>query len=164
MVLPADDGGITYAALNLGHFGPKLHRSEDGGKSWQECKAPAFPAQDKAGDESSNDAKSVELIWILEHGANGDLWAGTVPAGLFRSRGRGKNWEYMESLNSVPGHEEWFGGGFDEPGIHSISIDPRDPQHLIVALSCRCVQSQYTGPPSSAGLPGAPGKTLGAAP
>jgi hypothetical protein len=29
------DGSI-YAALNLGHFGPKLHRSDDRGESWQE--------------------------------------------------------------------------------------------------------------------------------
>ena len=33
MLLPDRDGTL-YAALNLGHFGVKLHRSEDGGKSW----------------------------------------------------------------------------------------------------------------------------------
>lgn len=28
--------GALYAALRLGHFGPKLQRSRDGGESWQE--------------------------------------------------------------------------------------------------------------------------------
>ena len=28
--------GVHLAALRLGHFGVKLHRSEDGGKKWRE--------------------------------------------------------------------------------------------------------------------------------
>ncbi len=28
--------GALYAALDLGHFGVKLHRSEDGGAAWEE--------------------------------------------------------------------------------------------------------------------------------
>ena len=47
VTLVLDDGrdGTLYAALNLGHFGVKLHRSEDGGKSWKECVAPKFEQQ-----------------------------------------------------------------------------------------------------------------------
>jgi hypothetical protein len=36
--------GAIYAALKHGHFGTKLHRSDDGGKSFKELPAPAFPA------------------------------------------------------------------------------------------------------------------------
>ena len=32
------------AALNLGHFGSKLQRSDDQGKTWQEVTAPAYLA------------------------------------------------------------------------------------------------------------------------
>ena len=131
-VLPADSQGVMYAALNLGHFGPKLHRSRDGGRSWEECTAPAFPKSGKEADE----AKSVNLIWIMEYGANGALLAGTVPAGLFRSNDQGDSWEFLQSLNAVPGSAEWFGGGFDEPGLHSIQVDSRDPQRLTIAISC----------------------------
>jgi hypothetical protein len=35
--------GALYAALNLGHFGAKLHRSDDGGATWTEIGVPAFP-------------------------------------------------------------------------------------------------------------------------
>ncbi|MDZ4355277.1 MAG: exo-alpha-sialidase, partial [Variovorax sp.] len=38
----ARDGAWT-AALRLGHFGVKLHRSADQGQTWQEVAAPAFP-------------------------------------------------------------------------------------------------------------------------
>src|SRR3977135_4744666 len=36
--------GTLYAALNHGHFGAKLHRSDDGGGRWRELPAAAFPA------------------------------------------------------------------------------------------------------------------------
>ena len=47
-VLEDPRDGAIYAALNLGHFGCKLHRSEDGGKSWEELPAPAYPAEEAA--------------------------------------------------------------------------------------------------------------------
>ena len=37
----ARDGSV-YAALNLGHFGVKLHRSTDRGHTWQECTVPSY--------------------------------------------------------------------------------------------------------------------------
>ena len=33
------------AGLNLGHFGAKLHASDDAGQTWHEVVAPAFPPQ-----------------------------------------------------------------------------------------------------------------------
>jgi hypothetical protein len=30
------DDGVMFAALKLGHFGPKLHRSDDDGRTWRE--------------------------------------------------------------------------------------------------------------------------------
>lgn len=135
MVLPDNGCGFMYAALNLGHFGVKLHRSEDGGNSWEECTPPAFPKVE------NGDGKSVEFIWIMEFGADDVLLAGTVPAGLFRSTDQGDSWEFMATLNESPGAEEWFGGGFDEPGIHSIQVDPRDKTHMSIAISCGGVWS-----------------------
>ncbi len=38
----------SIAALKHGHFGPKLHRSDDDGRTWREIAAPAFAA-DAAG-------------------------------------------------------------------------------------------------------------------
>ena len=134
MVLPDARDGAVYVALDLGHFGPKLHRSDDVGGSWTELAVPEYP---KA--ESEDAKKSLKLIWALESAGDdrpGGLWAGTVPGGLFRSRDRGESWELNRSLWEEPRRKEWFGGGFDEPGLHSICVDPNDSRHVLVGVSC----------------------------
>ncbi len=35
-----------------------------------------------------------------------------------------------------PLREKWFGGGADEPGLHSVCVHPDDPNRLAVAISC----------------------------
>ncbi|MCB1089747.1 MAG: exo-alpha-sialidase, partial [Verrucomicrobiae bacterium] len=35
--------GTLYVALDHGHFGVKLHRSGDEGRTWEECGVPVFP-------------------------------------------------------------------------------------------------------------------------
>lgn len=126
--------GALYAALRHGHFGVKLHRSDDGGSTWRELPAPAFPA---AADEADK-APSVDMIWTLEpggKGAPGVLWAGTLPGALFKSADGGDTWSLVESLWNAPERKEWMGGGYDLPGIHSISVDPRDSRRLTLGVS-----------------------------
>lgn len=122
-------GGTLYAALNLGHFGPKLRRTRDG-ETWDECAVPAFPA----GGGETKDAPSMFQIWSLES-APSTLWAGTIPGGLFRSQDDGNSWRLVESLWDRPERKEWGGGGYDHPGIHSVCINPEDPRHVTVAVS-----------------------------
>ena len=124
--------GAIYAVLKHGHFGTKLHRSDDDGKTWIELPAPAFPP-DAAG------APTLFQLWTIETGGAGQkgrLWAGALPAGLFVSDDRGENWRQVSALWNVPEREKWFGGGYDDAGIHSISPDPRDPDRIVVAISC----------------------------
>jgi hypothetical protein len=138
--------GALYAALNLGHFGVKLHRSDDTGKSWTEIAAPAFAEEkDAPPPDPSKDwppkktGPSVELIWTLVPGGDdqpGQLWAGTLPGGLFLSTDRGESWSLIESLWNDPTRPEWFGGGYDSPGIHSICIDPRASACMVIGVSC----------------------------
>ncbi len=136
-VLPDGRDGALYAALNLGHFGVKLHRSGDGGQNWEELPTPAFPSAGDAG--AGADGPSVSLIWTLAAGGAdrpGVLWAGTIPGGLFRSDDHGFSWTLVDSLWDRPERAEWFGGGYDQPGIHSICVDPRDSDRIAVAVSC----------------------------
>ena len=42
MLLDDARDGTLYAALNLGHFGVKLHRSTDSGRNWEEVQAPQY--------------------------------------------------------------------------------------------------------------------------
>src|ERR1700741_2720165 len=54
--------GTMYAALKHGHFGTKIHRSTDGGKTWTEGGTPAFP--------SGEDGKELFQVWSLEPGSS----------------------------------------------------------------------------------------------
>lgn len=129
--------GALYAALNLGHFGCKLHRSDDGGSHWQELAAPAYPAKPDGDDDPV--PWDLKLIWSLAAGGPeqpGVLWAGTIPGGLFRSEDRGASWRLVESLWQRPERRGWFGGGYDHPGIHSVLVDPRDSRRLLLGISC----------------------------
>jgi len=128
--------GAWYAALRLGHFGVKLKRSSDGGANWQDVAAPAFPPKPTEGPLADDTTPwSVDLVWSLEAGG-GRLWAGALPAGLFVSEDGGASWRLVESLWTRPERREWFGGGYDHAGIHSIVVDPRDAAHVTLAISC----------------------------
>ncbi|MBX9830044.1 MAG: hypothetical protein K2Y27_34255 [Xanthobacteraceae bacterium] len=133
--------GAIYAVLKHGHFGTKLHRSDDDGKSFKELAAPAFPA-DAPGEPS------LFQVWTLEVGGAdqpGRLWAGAIPAGLFVSDDRGESWRLVDALWKVPEREKWFGGGYDDAGIHSISPDPRNANRVFVAISCGGVWETQDG-------------------
>ncbi len=133
-VLSDPRDGAIYAALRLGHFGVKLHRSDDRGANWTEIAAPAFPAVPNPDDK----APAVDMIWTLVAGGAdepGVLWAGTTPGGLFKSADRGASWSLNESLWTVPERAGWMGGGYDLPGIHSVLVDPRDSRSLTIGVS-----------------------------
>lgn len=131
--LPDPRDGAIYAALNLGHFGVKLRRSDDGGSTWTECGVPEYP------QGNAESAPALKQIWSLEAGgpsADDGLWAGTAPGGLFHSRNRGATWELNQPLWNRPERSLWFGGGTEHPAIHSISVHPDDPRIVTIAISC----------------------------
>ena len=143
--------GWSYAALNHGHFGVKLHRKALGG-AWEECAAPAYPPKPEGLVDLDGWGKPVtwttQLIWALEPGGPdepGVLWCGTMPGGLFRSPDRGQSWELIRSLWDHPGRNKWLGGGADIPGIHSICVDPRSSKTVRVAVSCGGVWVTHDG-------------------
>jgi hypothetical protein len=146
MVLHDPRSDTLFAALNLGHFGVKLHRSRDGGANWHEIAVPSYPPQPEG---AAGPAWSLVQVWCLETGGDdhpGLLWAGTMPGGLFRSDDDGDSWTLVRSLWDRPERLEWFGGGADSPGIHSICVDPRDSQRITLAVSCGGVwQSEDRG-------------------
>ncbi|TQV89355.1 WD40/YVTN/BNR-like repeat-containing protein [Aliikangiella coralliicola] len=161
MVLSSATHSHWYAALDHGHFGVKLHRSDNFGESWQEVSAPSYPQTETEDTESSDEATgetakgetakgdSLELIWSLAY-ANSDnpkaLWAGTIPGGLFLSEDGGESWQFNESLWQYKQEQGWFGGGFDQAGIHSICVHPTDPQQVKIAVSCAGVwETQDSG-------------------
>jgi hypothetical protein len=133
--------GHTYAALDHGHFGVKLHRKTASGP-WEEIACPQYPPRPEGLDEKDMWGKdipwSTQRIWALETGGPGEpgvLWCGTMPGGLFRSADHGQSWQIVESLWHHPLRPKWMGAGMDLPGLHSIVVDPRDPKAVFIAVS-----------------------------
>ncbi|WP_146443969.1 WD40/YVTN/BNR-like repeat-containing protein [Botrimarina colliarenosi] len=151
--------GAAYAAVDEGHFGCHLHRSRDYGATWEEIAAPAFPAgatvidrmpTEPGGDDEPVPRKPAALseIWSLEPGGPdepGVLWCGTIPGALFRSDDHGDTWRLVDSLWDRAERDQWFGGGKDDPGVHSIVVDPRDPLRLALGVSCGGVWTSNDG-------------------
>lgn len=145
MVLPAWNGTL-YATLTLGHFGSKLRRLKSGESEWTELASPVYPegamvnaGPPRADGTAPQKPASLSEIWSLEAvgpAAPATLWAGTIPGALFRSDDEGQSWQLIEPLWNAPERQKWFGGGKDDPGIHSIVIDPRDPQTVTLGISC----------------------------
>jgi photosystem II stability/assembly factor-like uncharacterized protein len=132
--------GAWYAALNLGHFGVKLRKSTDRGAAWVDIATPAFPPKPGEGPWAGDPVPwSVDLIWSLAAGGNdenGTLWAGCLPAGLFKSEDGGASWTLCTALWQDPRRREWLGGGYDHAGIHTVLVDPQDSAHVTIAISC----------------------------
>ena len=126
-----------WVGLAHRHWGQKLHRSEDEGKTWVQVKTPVYPewAELKSGQPAK-----LKRVWCMAHGGvdqPGVLYLGTEPGGLFKSIDNGSSFHLVEEFWNHPSRElEWFGAGRDHPFIHSIVLDPDDSRHFYVAISC----------------------------
>ncbi len=125
-----------WAALDHGHWGSKLHRSMDEGKSWKEVEAPKYPEGTMINEK---DEASLKYIWCMASGGNDmpeRIYLGTEPGGLFVSDNNGDSFELVKGLWNHPSREkQWFGGGRDFAGIHSIIVDPDDSTRILVGIS-----------------------------
>jgi photosystem II stability/assembly factor-like uncharacterized protein len=147
--------GVLWAALDHGHWGQKLSRSPDLGRSWSEAAVPAYPQGCEVldrfgeGDARKRIPATLRYLWVLAPGGVDEparLYAGTEPGGLFVSEDDGASWELVRALWDHPSRlEGWFGGGRDQAGIHSILVDPRDSRRVLVGVSCAGVFETVDG-------------------
>lgn len=135
-----------WAMLDHGHWGCKLHRSQDRGESWQELEAPKYPEGEEI---KEGEAATLKYLWAFATGSanqEGRIYIGTEPGGLFVSDDNGDSFSLNRGLwDRSERKEQWFGGGRDNPGIHSIFIDPRDEDHIYLAISCAGVFESTDG-------------------
>jgi photosystem II stability/assembly factor-like uncharacterized protein len=136
-VAMAPDGRMAAASVSE-HWGPTLRLSGDLGETWTEHdeRAIAFPEGETWIDHWSGEEKpaAVAQVWQLAFGPDNVVWAGTEPAALFKSTDGGRTFELVRGLWDHPHRRQWFPGG-GGLGLHTILIDPRDPQRLHVAIS-----------------------------
>ncbi|MDP9483250.1 MAG: glycoside hydrolase, partial [Chloroflexota bacterium] len=78
--------GVLYAGGGSEWYGPTVFRSDDRGQTW---------TQSSDGLTYGDDGPKISAVWNVT-AANGSLYAGVGPAGLFRSEDGGKAWTHVE--------------------------------------------------------------------
>lgn len=112
------------------HWGPSVFHSDDLGATWTEPEQPAVKFPQDTGT-------SLERVWQLQPAGPGEpgvVYAGTEPGALFRSSDGGASFDLVRSLWDHPTRESWVPGG-GGLGVHTVLVDPRDPQAVTVAVS-----------------------------
>lgn len=123
-VIAEPASGRIHAAGGNEWFGPAVWTSEDLGASW---------THSSEGLAYGEGEPPIRSVWSLAP-ANGHLYAGVEPAGLFRSADNGKSWTHLGGLREHPSRKDW------QPGaggliLHSLVVDPADDRRLWVAIS-----------------------------
>jgi hypothetical protein len=135
---PADPDRL-WAAPSSGWFGQVIHRSDDGGRTWDPA-GNDFSYASAVGQHQWYDGTlrpwEFARVWHLEPSlTDRDLvYAGIQDAALFRSTDGGDKWAELPGLREHESGPQW------QPGaggmcLHTIILDPRDPDHMTIAIS-----------------------------
>ena len=156
---PADANRL-YASQSSGWFGQVIQRSDDGGKTWQAPGGgvtqgpggmPAGESNKFVYDVSANNGKPLtthqwydgtqhpwefKRVWHLEpsHTDPDTVYAGIEDAALFRSSDGGGSWQELPGLRGHSTGPHWAPGA-GGMCLHTILIDPTNPQRIFVAIS-----------------------------
>src|SRR5512142_869395 len=149
-----------HASLTHYVYGPTTQYSDDLGQTWKQSEVvPALTRPSKSGRPmgtveeafAKNPApptpEEVIKTWNITAGREsepGVLYAGVQPASLFKSTDRGQSWSLVESLYDHPQRGQW------NPGagglcLHTIVLDPKNPQRMYVGISAAGVYRTEDG-------------------
>ncbi|NIK75165.1 hypothetical protein FHS15_000263 [Paenibacillus castaneae] len=122
-------GSRMFAGTSHAAYGATIRISDDYGETWrQAAQSPSY---------SSESGFSLNRIWQLIPGGDTQpdtFYAGVEEAGLFVSHDRGETWTELDGLTKHPTRPEWFGGA-GGMCLHTILIDPRNPNRIWAAMS-----------------------------
>ena len=135
---PADPDRL-YASQSTGWHGQVMQRSDDGGKNWEtvgnEFAYDGVPGTHQWYDGTQHPWEFAR-VWHLEPSLDDPdtVYAGVEDAALFKSTDGGQNWNELSGLRKHPSGENW------QPGagglcLHTILINPDDPNRIVIAIS-----------------------------
>ena len=135
---PADPNRL-YAAASTDWFGQVVQRSNDGGETWEPVGSKFMydgPPGTHQWDDGTPHPWEFARVWHLEPSLTDPdtLYAGVEDAALFRSNDAGQTWQELSGLRKHDSGPSW------QPGagglcLHTILLDPSDPERMFVAIS-----------------------------
>jgi len=128
-----------YCSQSNGWFGQIMQRSDDGGATWTPV-GNKFCYEGVAGTHQWYDGTphpwEFKRVWHIEPSrTDADVvYAGVEDAALFQSRDGGQTWDELAGLRGHGTGPAW------QPGaggmcLHTILLDPVDPQRMFIAIS-----------------------------
>ena len=135
---PADPNRL-YASQSTGWFGQLIQRSNDAGKTWEPV-GNKFVYDGTPGTHQWYDGTphpwAFERVWHLEPSLSDPdtAYAGVQDAALFRTTDGGQSWQELAGLRTHESGPNWAPGA-GGLCLHTIVIDPSNPQRIFVAIS-----------------------------
>lgn len=135
---PVDPNRI-YASQSSGWFGQLMQRSDDGGKTWEPV-GNEFKYDGELGTHMWYDGTphpwEFKRVWHLEPSLSDPdtVYAGVEDAALFRSTDGGRHWHEIPGLRRHESGPRWQPGA-GGMGLHTILLDPNNPERIFVAIS-----------------------------
>ena len=134
----AVDPNRLYASQSTGWFGQLIQRSDDGGSTWNpvgnEFVYDGTPVTHQWYDGTQHPWE-FNRVWHLEPSLSDPdtVYAGVEDAALFKSTDGGQTWQELPGLRAAKGHLWQPGAG--GMCLHTILLDPNDPDRIFVAIS-----------------------------
>jgi len=134
---PVDPNRI-YASQSTGWFGQLIQRSNDGGKTWEPV-GKDFNYTGTPGTHQWYDGTQhpweFKRVWHLEPSLNDPdtVFAGVEDAALFRTTDGAQSWHELPGLRGAKGN--LWSPGAGGMCLHTILLDPANPQRVFVAIS-----------------------------
>ena len=135
---PVDQNRL-YASQTSSWFGQVMQRSNDGGKTW-EAVGNEFTYDGVPGTHMWYDGTphpwEFKRVWHLEPSLSDPdtVYAGVEDAALFRTTDGGASWHELSGLRKHGSGAGWQPGA-GGLGLHTIILDPSNPQRIIIAIS-----------------------------
>ena len=135
---PADPNRI-YASQSSGWFGQVMQRSSDGGKTW-ETVGNKFVYDGATGTHQWYDGTphpwEFKRVWHVEPSlTNPDAaYAGIEDAAIFQTTDGGQTWQELPGLRGHGSGSKWQPGA-GGMGLHTIILDPSNPNRVYIAIS-----------------------------
>jgi hypothetical protein len=135
---PADPDRL-YASQSTSWFGQIIQRSDDGGQSWRTM-GKEFAYDGETGTHQWYDGTphpwEFARVWHLEPSATDPdvIYAGVEDAALFKSSDGAATWSELPGLRTHRSGPQWQPGA-GGMAVHTVLIDPSDPDRLHVAIS-----------------------------